>query len=303
MLLATYQGEAFLKQQLDSLNGQSYTNWQLHISDDGSTDRTRQIVADFIESTAQLVTLCDGPCKGVTHNFFNLIHTVPNRQTALYAFCDQDDVWLPDKLHDAVAHFQKQKLAADQLYLYCTRSTIVDTHLNYLGLSAVPRKRLGFGNALVQNIASGNTMVFNARLLEALRLIDPKNSVLHDWTAYQVATGCGGVLHFSEQPSLLYRQHGANLIGSNTGFGNRINRLHFLLRGGYQGWSLQTICSMRKLQLVLAPENAQLLHLFESVHQKPNVKQRMSLYENGLLWRQTRSGQASLLFALLFKLL
>ena len=120
VLLATCQGEAFLKQQLDSLTGQSYTNWQLHISDDGSTDRTRQIVADFIESTAQLVTLCDGPCKGVTHNFFNLIHTVPNRQTALYAFCDQDDVWLPDKLHDAVAHFQKQKLAADQLYLYCS---------------------------------------------------------------------------------------------------------------------------------------------------------------------------------------
>ena len=106
MLLATYQGEAFLKQQLDSLTGQSYTNWHLHISDDASTDSTLQIIAEFIKGTSQVVTVYDGPCKGVTYNFFHLINTVASHPTNLYAFCDQDDVWLPEKLRDAVAIFR-----------------------------------------------------------------------------------------------------------------------------------------------------------------------------------------------------
>ena len=303
VLLATYQGEAFLKQQLDSLTGQSYTNWHLHISDDASTDSTLQIIAEFIKGTSQVVTVYDGPCKGVTYNFFHLINTVASHPADLYAFCDQDDVWLPDKLRDAVAHFQNQTLATNQLYLYCTRTNIVDSQLGYLGLSAVPRKRLGFGNALVQNIASGNTMVFNNSLLETLRLVDLQYSVLHDWTAYQVVTGCGGVIHFSDKPSLLYRQHSQNLVGSNNSIRARFKRFRFLLQGGYRRWSLQTICAMHKLRPVLAPENAQLLHLFESAHQKPDVTQRLSLLKNRLLWRQTRLGQASLLFALIFNLL
>ncbi len=304
ILLATYQGEAYLAQQLESLRTQSYTNWRLYVSDDGSTDGTERIVAEFARRSSQTVRFFSGPAKGVTHNFFHLMNMVETCNSSdLYAFCDQDDVWMPDKLANAVAHYAVQTLEVSQPYLYCSRTRIVSSQLVELGLTPVPRKPLGFGNALLQNVASGNTMVFNAALLKIMRNIDPKDSVLHDWTAYQAVTGCGGVVHFSEQPSLFYRQHGANVVGSNTGFASRMRRLRFLFKGGYKGWSLQTIRAMRQIGLGLAPANRVLLKSFEEVLHKSNPLRRLSLLTGKQIWRQTRLGHASLVLALLFNLI
>lgn len=304
ILLATYQGEAYLKQQLASLTAQSYLNWELHVSDDGSTDGTQGIVAEFARKSAQTVRFCTGPGKGATHNFFHLMNTVAvSNPSDLYAFCDQDDVWLPDKLANAVLHRAAQTLALNQPYLYCGRTRIVDQQLVELGLTPLPCKPLGFGNALVQNVASGNTMVFNLALLKVMRLIDPHDSVLHDWTAYQAVTGCGGVMHFSDQPSLLYRQHGANVVGSNTGLASRMRRLRFLFKGGYKGWSLQTIRAMRKITHVLTKQSLTELQAFESIHSLSNPCRRLQTALNGTLWRQTRMGQASLVFALLLNII
>ena len=304
ILLATYQGEAYLAQQLESLKAQSYTHWQLHVSDDGSIDGTEKIVAEFALNVPQTARFCSGPGKGATHNFFHLMNTVETESPSdLYAFCDQDDVWLPDKLASAMLHHAAQTLLADQPYLYCGRTRIVDQLLVEIGLTPVPRKPLGFGNALVQNVASGNTMVFNSALLKILRKIAPQDSVLHDWTAYQAVTACGGMMHFSDQPSLLYRQHGANVVGSNIGFISRISRLRFLFRGGYKGWSLQTIRAMRQISPHFAVDNLVLLTKFEAVQCEPNVLRRLSLMSGKKIWRQTRLGQASLAYSLLFDLI
>ncbi len=304
ILLATYQGEAYLGQQLASLKAQSYLNWELHVSDDGSTDGTQAIVTEFARKSAQTVRFCAGPGKGATHNFFHLMNTVAaSNPSDLYAFCDQDDVWLPDKLATAVLHYATQTLAPNQPYLHCGPTRIVDQQLVEIGLTPVPRKPLGFGNALVQNVASGNTMVFNLALLNIMRLINPHDSVLHDWTAYQAVTGCGGVMHFADQPSLFYRQHGANVVGSNTGFASRTRRLRFLLQGGYKGWSLQTIRAMRQIEPRLAPANRVLFNSFEEVLYKSNPQRRLSLLTGEKIWRQTRLGHASLVLALLFNLI
>lgn len=304
ILLATYQGQAYLAQQLESLRTQSYINWRLYVSDDGSTDGTERIVAEFARSAPQRVSFCRGPGKGATHNFFHLMNTVETGNSSdLYAFCDQDDVWMPDKLANAVAHYAAQTLEVSQPYLYCSRTRIVNSQLVELGLTPAPRKPLGFGNALLQNVASGNTMVFNSALFKIMRDIDPQDSVLHDWTAYQAVTGCGGVMHFSEQPSLFYRQHVANVVGSNTGFASRMRRLRFLLQGGYKGWSLQTIRAMRQIEPRLAPANRVLLNRFEEVRQKSNPLRRLSILNGKQIWRQTRFGGASLVLALLFNLI
>jgi glycosyltransferase involved in cell wall biosynthesis len=304
ILLATYQGEAYLGQQLASLTAQSYLNWVLHVSDDGSSDGTQGIVAEFALKSPQTVRFCTGSGKGATHNFFHLMNTVAAANPSdLYAFCDQDDVWLPDKLENAVLHHATQTLVPNQPYLYCGRTRIVDKQLVELGLTPSPRKQLGFGNALLQNVASGNTMVFNLALLKILRQISPQNSVLHDWTAYQAVTGCGGVMHFADQPSLFYRQHGANVVGSNTGFASRMRRLRFLLKGGYKGWSLQTVRAMRQIEPRLAPTNRVLLNKFKEVWQKSNPLRRLSLLTGKQIWRQTHLGQVSLILALLFNLI
>ena len=304
ILLASYQGAAYIAQQLDSLKAQSYPHWQLHVSDDGSTDETPRIVAEFAAHCAQPVRIFSGPAKGVTHNFFHLMNTVATGTPGdLYAFCDQDDVWLPDKLANAVAHRAAQSLATNQPYLYCSQTVIVNQQLVGSALTPAPRKPLGFGNALLQNVASGNTMVFNLALLNTMRLISPQHCVLHDWTAYQAVTGCGGVMHFSEQASLLYRQHGANLVGSNSGFASRVRRLSFMFSGGYKNWSLQTMRAMQQIAPHLTAQSLAELHAFEAMHASSNPLHRLRLALNGTLWRQSRLGQASLAVALLLNLI
>ena len=303
ILLASYQGELYLKQQLASLALQTHTNWQLHVSDDGSTDSTAHIAAEFARTSPQLVHFYSGPGKGATHNFFHLINTVAASNPGdLFAFCDQDDVWLPNKLTHAVAHFATQAVATGRPYLYCSRTMVVDHLLKPRGLTPVPRKPIGFGNALLQNIASGNTMVFNHALLQILRLINPQHAVLHDWTAYQVATGSGGMVYFDERASVQYRQHTANVVGSNAGWTNRIRRLRFMLQGGYKRWSLQTICAMKQISPHLAACSLATLHEFEAIHSTSNPCSRVLLAINGRFWRQSRLGHASLLVALLLNL-
>ena len=304
ILLASYQGELYLKEQLASLSLQTYSQWQLHVSDDGSNDSTPQIVAEFARTSPQAVHLCNGPGKGATHNFFHLINTVAASNPAdLFAFCDQDDVWVPNKLANAVTHFKAQTLAPSQPYLYCSRTIVVDHLLVQRGLTPLPRKPLGFGNALLQNIASGNTMVFNQALLQILRLINPQHSVLHDWTAYQAATGCGGIVYFDERASIKYRQHTANVVGSNAGLISQMRRLRFMLQGGYKHWSLQTIQAMHQISPRLTAQNLTILNEFAAIHSMSNPYLRFLLSVNGRFWRQSRLGQASFAFALLFNLI
>lgn len=304
ILLATFQGEAFLKAQLHSLAAQTYTRWKLHVSDDGSSDQTVQIVTEFASSCQQSVLFCSGPGKGATHNFFHLINFVSSDDpTNLYAFCDQDDVWMPDKLASAVAQHASQILGLNQPWLYCSRTSIVDEQLVTRCLSPVPRNQLGFGNALLQNIASGNTMVFNQALLHILQSINPQHSVLHDWTSYQAATGCGGIVYFDQRVTVQYRQHAANVVGSNSGLLNQMRRLRFLLRGGYKDWSRLTINAMQQISPHLTTRNLATLREFETIRSIPNPCNRLLLAVRGKFWRQSRLGQASLAVALLLGLI
>lgn len=233
ILLATYNGSRFLAEQLDSLARQSHTQWTLTVSDDGSTDDTLAIVKRFAQRIPHQVTVLLGPCQGSsTKNFFHLIQQVPTENSQdLFAYCDQDDVWLPDKLASAVAFFtQCDNTEAANLYCGCTK--ITNEALEPIGISDIPQA-LTFGNALAQNMASGNTMVFTSRLLEVLKHIKPEHSVWHDWSTYQAALACGGVVHFDAQAHVLYRQHGSNVVGIKNGLLNRLKRLFVNLHGRY----------------------------------------------------------------------
>lgn len=289
ILLATYQGCAFLQEQLDSIAAQTYSNWDLLVSDDGSTDGTREIVIAFAKKNAQKITFVNGPCKGSTHNFFHLISSAAQTETNdLFSFCDQDDVWLPEKLAWAINHFESIQNTDRRPHLYCSRTQVVDENLQFIGLSALPRRPLAFGNALLQNVASGNTMVFNDTLLHLLRLIKPHHSVLHDWTAYQVATGCDGIVHFDNVPTLFYRQHGGNLVGFNSGLISSFRRLSFLSRGGYKRWAFKTESALSEITEFLTPASKELFGLFCKVRSTGNMWHRFLVVRRGDLWCQSR---------------
>lgn len=301
ILLATYQGELYLKEQLASIAQQTYPHWQLLISDDGSHDSTCDIVRDFASTVKQQVSLIKGPCSGSTRNFFHLMQSVNTVGDAeLYAFCDQDDVWLPEKLERAVKNYANQALHITQAYLYCTRTQVVDQKLQFLGFSPSPRKKLGFGNALLQNTASGNTMVFNHRLLKILCLVKPENSVLHDWTAYQAATGCGAVVFFDTTCSILYRQHSSNLIGVNTSFSQKLVRLKSMCDGGYKKNANKTVAAIANFEVLLTVQCQGQFLLFQKMRDQNNLLCRLKTAKHVQLWHQTPFGYLATFLLILF---
>lgn len=176
ILLATYNGAKYLQAQLDSIARQTHPQWTLTVSDDGSTDETLNIVKAFAQNSPQTVNLLQGPCAGSsTRNFCHLIQHAPaGTEHDLYAFCDQDDVWLDTKLERAV-QWHAQHLQ-QPVRLYCGRTQFVNGKLQPIGLSPGIRRPPSFGNALVQNIASGNTMVFSPSMLAAQKKSSPNTA-------------------------------------------------------------------------------------------------------------------------------
>lgn len=197
-------------QQLNSIYEQAYTPIKILVRDDGSTDETPTLLAG--EQSRNTLTLLDaGGNLGATGSFFTLLRHAAQTKTDYVAFCDQDDVWLPNKIERAVSYLAS---VSDRPALYCSRLEIVDQHLRTLKLSDKPRK-IGFGNALVENIATGCTMVLNRKALDLLCQRRLPNVYVHDWWCYLVIS-CFGKIVFDDAAPIKYRQHGRNVIGAAT---------------------------------------------------------------------------------------
>lgn len=302
ILLATYNGAQFLTEQLDSIARQTHSAWTLTISDDGSTDNTLALVADFAARIAQPLTVLQGPRqKSSTRNFCHLIQNAPAAEASdLYAFCDQDDVWLDNKLERAVEwHVQQQSHA---VRLYCSRTQFVDEQLKPIGLSPGIQRPPSFGNALVQNIASGNTMVMSHDVLLAQKKVKPEHSVWHDWTTYLVGTALGGIVCFDDQPSLLYRQHGGNVIGANSGFKSQIKRLKPLFNGRFKQWTDANLAAVLDLGFLPTSYTIQLHHKFTVSRGMPTAWGRLNSWRKIPVRRQTIQSNIALAVSLLFSL-
>jgi glycosyltransferase involved in cell wall biosynthesis len=300
ILLATYNGARFIKEQLESIARQTHAAWTLTVSDDGSTDDTLAIVSQFAKQVSRPVTILHGPQRGSTHNFFHLIqHAQTDNPQDLYAFCDQDDVWLDEKLARAVLWHHSQPNHA--VRLYCGRTQFVNELLKPIGLSPGIHRPPSFGNALVQNIASGNTMVMSHSVLMAQKQVQAVHSVWHDWTTYLVATAMGGLVWFDNEPSLLYRQHVANVIGANEGFKAQVNRLKPLFEGRFKQWSDLTILANKDIQDRLTQQAKQCLDDFRSIRLDRRWHQRIRLFSNSEVRRQTWQSNCTLLIAVAFR--
>lgn len=302
ILLATYQGALHLSQQLESIATQTHKNWLLWASDDGSTDGTVGLLQAFALAHPNRVQLLQGPRQGAAHNFFSLIQGVRGLGAHdLVAFCDQDDVWLPDKLARA-AEWHAECAAPEQPGLYMARTTITNSALHPLGHSRVPRT-LGIGNALVENVAGGNSMVFNRALLQTLRCIQPEHMVLHDWSTYLTAAACGARMVYDKEPCLLYRQHAANVVGAAPGWRRQALRLWEVSQGGYRVWGTATEGAMVDLQPLLTAEAMQALANFHGARHGRGPVRRLRQARRAGLTRQNMVAQAGLLAVVAFGLL
>lgn len=294
VLMAVYNGAAFLQAQLESLAAQLHEDWSLIVSDDGSTDDSLNIIEAFaLTHPERLVSVLQGPGKGFAQNFLALIRAAdPN--APFVAFCDQDDVWLPHKLWRAL-----ERIGDDaRPTLYGARTEVVSQDGVILGRSPLFARSPAFENALVQSIAGGNTMVLNRAGLNLLQRAarGPIPLVSHDWWAYQVISGAGGHVDYDPEPGVQYRQHDGNLVGSNHGIAARLLRLKRLLSGEMRDWTDANLQALRAADAVLTPENRAILARFAKLRRAGPLGRLRGVLRLGL-YRQTRMGQVALILA------
>lgn len=279
VLMSTYNGERFLQQQLDSLYEQSYSDVKILVRDDGSSDTTREIL-EVARLNGSIEQLKEHHNMGIPHSFFTLLHHAARNGTAYVAFCDQDDVWDANKIERAVSVLHS---SSDRPALYCSRVEIVNDQLQAIGLSAKPRKT-GFGNALVENIAIGCTIVLNRKAIDLLtRQTLPDGVCLHDWWCYWVIS-CFGEIIFDDVALIKYRQHDANVVGAITSHMDMLKRKWNRLINGRLWISEQTVIFLQLFSESLPPAERELL---ESVCKaKSSFWHRISLAMSCAIWRQ-----------------
>jgi glycosyltransferase involved in cell wall biosynthesis len=299
VLMCTYRGAKYLRRQLETVFIQRYTQWTLYVSDDGSDDDTLAILDEFrARPGGEKIRVFEGPRRGFACNFFSLI---ARREVSadFYAFTDQDDEWGADKLDRAVAklrHFPE-----DAPVLYASRSELVDQHGSHIGYSRRYHKPSGFSNALVQNMASGNTMVLNHAAIELMRLAGTDLDVsAHDWWAYLIVTGSGGLMVFDQQPTIRYRQHGHNLYGSNVSLAAMWRRVARLFAGDFRSWNDRNLAALRASSSLLHEDSKRMIEVFEQARHGSCAGRLLGLIRAGV-YRQTWDGQLGLALAAIAK--
>jgi glycosyltransferase involved in cell wall biosynthesis len=295
--MCTFQGERFLAAQLASISAQTHQNWTLWVSDDGSFDQTLEI----LRATQELwgkdrLKIVQGPWEGFARNFLSLACR-PEIEADYYAFSDQDDIWLPNKLTRALEKLTEQP--NNTALLYGSRTSLIDEIDTPIGISPLIPKRLDFANALVQNVAGGNTMVFNHALVKTLRGAGAALDIVsHDWWLYIVATATGGKVVFDQEPHILYRQHKGNLVGANLSLTSRLKRLQKLFSGRFAGWIQQNHRCIKRLEANMTVESFRRAELLAGIHQVWIYKRLVYFIQSGVR-RQSMTGNIALLVAVI----
>ncbi|HEO3863135.1 TPA: glycosyltransferase family 2 protein [Streptococcus agalactiae] len=214
ILMATYNGEKFLAQQIESIQKQTFKEWNLLIRDDGSSDKTCDIIRNFTakDSRIRFINENEHHNLGVIKSFFTLV----NYEVAdFYFFSDQDDVWLPEKL--SVSLEAAKHKASDVPLLVYTDLKVVNQELNILQDSMI-RDQSHHANTtllpeLTENTVTGGTMMINHALAE--KWFTPNDILMHDWFLALLAASLGEIIYL-DLPTQLYRQHDNNVLGART---------------------------------------------------------------------------------------
>jgi glycosyltransferase involved in cell wall biosynthesis len=210
IVLATYQGARFLPEQLESLSSQSRRPDRLVLRDDGSSDQSVQIVRNWAQASGIDLQEIAGPRLGPSRSF--LLALQLSNPADIFFFCDQDDVWLPNKIARALEIVSCEEGSPPTLL--ATRLEVVDERLGHLRLSQLP-KHLSFASATCESLLTGCTMAFNSSFRDQLVRCLPEFAAMHDWWCYLLATGGRGMkIHFDPLPTVRYRQHGSNALGA-----------------------------------------------------------------------------------------
>ncbi|OHB49683.1 MAG: hypothetical protein A2Y10_05870 [Planctomycetes bacterium GWF2_41_51] len=233
IILATYNGERYLSDQIESLLAQNYKDWQLIISDDGSSDKTIDVIRKYVRKYPVAIKVLKNEAGNVgpSQNFLRLLGCI---DTNYAMFCDQDDVWFPEKIKITMDKMKEieAKVSIVTPVLIHTDLGVADRNLNVIADSfwkyqnLHPEKGKTLNRLLVQNVLTGCTMMINKALRDKIKLF-PEQTIMYDWWIALLAAAFGKI-DYVPSATILYRQHDSNNIGA-------------------KGWSWSYIANMTRL--------------------------------------------------------
>lgn len=218
ILLSTYNGALYLEEQLQSLINQRNVDFKILVRDDGSTDKTIEILNQWQDKG--LLTWYSGnnikPCASFMHLLFN----APDAD--YYAFCDQDDVWFPNKLELSLHKMTScESEYIDKPILIHTDMNVVDKDLNIISASFWKNSKFRpdilrtFKYLSVCNCVNGCTILMNNKARKLIKTnYTPQKHIIHDVISALTVSYYGGVIDYVEQPTMYYRQHSLNVVGA-----------------------------------------------------------------------------------------
>lgn len=247
VLMATYNGERYLAEQIDSILGQKNVNVNLYIRDDRSADNTVGIINNYISRTSNVFLLNTLPGQsGVTKNFFSIVRDIDTTIIDYMAYCDQDDIWLDNKLEMAVNEIKK-----NQVDCYASNLLMGDKDAKIIENKSVVSKLVGYLSNYKSNqqtkydyyfeaASAGCTLVLNKRAAVYFRASVTKlfdripADASHDWSTYALTRVNGFSWYIDKNAYIIYRQHTENAYGANTGLKGISKLLDLFTSGWYR---------------------------------------------------------------------
>ena len=292
ILLSTYNGELYLREQLDSLYAQNDVDAHILARDDGSKDNSIEILEDYKCRNGNM-TIIKGSNIGAGRSFMALINEAATKYSFYdyYAFSDQDDVWFPSKVATGVKALDESE---KKLKMFFSGAINTDGDLQPIASSCV-RLVNSFGANLVANHILGCTMLINGALLQEVNKINTKsfsipNGIIpiHDaWTAI-VAYSLNADVIQSLSGLMYYRQHGHNVIGAGHGFLSiQKNRIKRYLGDATHGKANKCIIALQVLGSEIPTQNRDLLQKVATYRNSLKSKLRLMfdkrMYEYGVV--------------------
>ena len=228
--MATYNGEKYLREQIDSLLNQTFQDWVLWIHDDNSKDKTVEIIKKYQNKYPDKIRFLrdDISTGGAKENFTYLLNKIDNNFDYVM-FCDQDDVWLENKIEITLQKIKQiENNNINRPVLIHTDLMVVDEKLNVIAKSMFQYQKLNLNNQknikliAMENIVTGCTMMLNRKLALLSQNI-PNEAIMHDWWIAIITLKEKGIIEFVDEATILYRQHALNTVGSK-----KVNLLHYL---------------------------------------------------------------------------
>lgn len=304
ILMAVYNGEKYLSQQIESILAQTFSQWKLIICDDCSSDNSFDIIRKYSEMYPDKIFARrnDAPTGSAQANFMSMLKFSDGEYTM---FADQDDVWLPDKISLTLNEMRKIEQCEGNIpVLVHTDMTVVDAELNQISHSFMkycrfnPNKR-ALNNLIVQNNISGCTMMINRQLLELVEETPPGDIMMHDWWL-GLAASAFGKIDYIDKPTSLYRQHTANQLGAIRKTPRYYtNRIKDVFRRSTGTSTVTTLIQaenfLKHYNEKLSEENRRIVSAY-AAFPNVNIFQRWRSLIKYKLWKQNWEGKIAQLF-------